>query len=109
MKRIVVVGFALALVAPSATTVDAQNNQMSFFITSANPGKGGDLGGLAGADAHCSALAKAAGTEPGREALHTVHQHDAPGDDASAHALLPAGVSLYDDAFARTAVARVVR
>ncbi len=34
---------------------------MSFFITSANPGKGADLGGLAGADAHCAALAKAAG------------------------------------------------
>lgn len=30
---------------------------MSFFVTSANPGKGGDLGGLAGADAHCQALA----------------------------------------------------
>ena len=30
---------------------------MSFFITSANPGKGGDLGGLAGADAHCEKLA----------------------------------------------------
>ena len=26
---------------------------MSFFVTSANPGKGGDLGGLAGADAWC--------------------------------------------------------
>ena len=34
---------------------------MSFFITSTNPGKGADLGGLAGADAHCAALAKAAG------------------------------------------------
>lgn len=34
---------------------------MSFFVTSANPGKGGDLGGLAGADAHCQALATAAG------------------------------------------------
>src|SRR5829696_4023558 len=34
---------------------------MSFFVTSANPGKGADLGGLAGADAHCAALAKAAG------------------------------------------------
>lgn len=34
---------------------------MSFFVTSANPGKGGDLGGLAGADAHCTALASAAG------------------------------------------------
>jgi hypothetical protein len=34
---------------------------LSFFITSSNPGKGADLGGLAGADAHCAALAKAAG------------------------------------------------
>ena len=34
---------------------------MSFFVTSANPGKGGDLGGLAGADAHCQQLATAAG------------------------------------------------
>ena len=36
-------------------------NPMGFFVTSANPGKGADLGGLAGADAHCQALAKAAG------------------------------------------------
>lgn len=34
---------------------------MSFFVTSSNPGKGGDLGGLAGADAHCRSLATAAG------------------------------------------------
>ena len=34
---------------------------MTFFITSAGPGKGGDLGGLAGADAHCKALATTAG------------------------------------------------
>ena len=34
---------------------------MSFFVTSVNPGKGGDLGGLAGADRHCQALATAAG------------------------------------------------
>jgi hypothetical protein len=34
---------------------------MSFFVTSTNPGKGADLGGLAGADAHCQALASAAG------------------------------------------------
>ena len=61
MKRIVDSGFALALVAPSASSVDAQGNSLSFFITSTNPGKGADLGGLAGADAHCAALAKAAG------------------------------------------------
>ena len=35
---------------------------MTFFITSVGPGKGGDLGGLAGADAHCARLASAAGS-----------------------------------------------
>lgn len=34
---------------------------MTFFVTSAGPGKGGDLGGLDGADKHCQALANAAG------------------------------------------------
>ena len=34
---------------------------MRFFITSAGSGKGGDLGGLAGADAHCQSLAAAVG------------------------------------------------
>jgi hypothetical protein len=34
---------------------------MSFFVTSAPVGKGGDLGGLAGADAHCQQLAATAG------------------------------------------------
>lgn len=33
----------------------------SFFVTSENPGSGGNLGGLAGADAHCQSLAEAAG------------------------------------------------
>jgi hypothetical protein len=42
-------------------SVHAQQGDMSFFITSAGPGKGGDLGGLAGADAHCQSLAQAAG------------------------------------------------
>ena len=32
-----------------------------FFVTSANPGRGADFGGLAGADAHCQALATAVG------------------------------------------------
>lgn len=34
---------------------------MGFFITSVGPGNGADLGGLAGADAHCQALATAVG------------------------------------------------
>jgi len=34
---------------------------MSFFVTSAGPGNGGDLGGLEGADKHCQSLAAAAG------------------------------------------------
>jgi hypothetical protein len=38
-----------------------QPHPMSFFVTSVGLGKGGDLGGLAGADAHCQALATAAG------------------------------------------------
>ncbi|HSV25649.1 MAG TPA: lectin, partial [Xanthobacteraceae bacterium] len=41
--------------------VNAQQIQQApdttFFVTSEGPGKGGDLGGLAGADAHCQALA----------------------------------------------------
>jgi len=38
-----------------------QAPNMSFFVASAGPGKGGDLGGLAGADAHCRTLAATAG------------------------------------------------
>lgn len=61
MKTLGIAVFAMALMAPNAAGVAAQGNSMSFFITSANPGKGADLGGLVGADAHCAALAKAAG------------------------------------------------
>src|SRR6185436_158272 len=39
-----------------------QQPAMTFFITSAGPGKGADLGGLEGADRHCQALADAAGS-----------------------------------------------
>ncbi len=39
----------------------AQDENMTFFITSSNPGDGADLGGLAGADAFCETLASAAG------------------------------------------------
>jgi hypothetical protein len=44
-----------------ASPLMAQQNTMSFFITSAGPGDGAKLGGLAGADAHCKQLADASG------------------------------------------------
>jgi hypothetical protein len=40
---------------------EAQQASMTFFITSVSPGKGGDLGGLEGADRQCQALAQAVG------------------------------------------------
>jgi hypothetical protein len=51
--------FALAVVA--ALPAFAQSTDTSFFLTSNGPGKGGDLGGIAGADRHCQSLAQAAG------------------------------------------------
>ena len=45
------------------TVVNAQNSDMSFFITSAGPGDGANLGGLKGADAHCQKLAVTAGSK----------------------------------------------
>ena len=45
----------------AAEPVAADPASMSFFVTSAGPGKGADLGGLAGADAHCHTLAAAVG------------------------------------------------
>jgi hypothetical protein len=39
----------------------AQDSDMSFFLTSKGPGDGANLGGLEGADAHCSMLAESAG------------------------------------------------
>lgn len=39
----------------------AAMNDMSFFVTSSGSGHGGNLGGLAGADARCQALASVAG------------------------------------------------
>src|SRR5688572_1381072 len=52
--------FAVAAMAAFGQAALAQN-AMSFFITSAGPGNGAKLGGLAGADRHCQGLAKGAG------------------------------------------------
>ena len=52
--------FVLLALLLIAAPLRAQNT-MSFFITSAGSGDGAKLGGLAGADAHCKALADASG------------------------------------------------
>ena len=53
----------LALSLPALAVPVAAQQPMSFFITSAGPGKGADLGGLEGADAWCRKLAEAAGSK----------------------------------------------
>ncbi|MBL0394233.1 hypothetical protein JJ685_24045 [Ramlibacter monticola] len=46
---------------PFSSSSSASASPMSFFVTSKNPGKGADFGGLAGADQYCQSLASAAG------------------------------------------------
>ena len=52
---------AIAVAALTACGSMAGKTGMSFFVTSAGPGRGADLGGLAGADKQCQTLAAAAG------------------------------------------------
>jgi len=49
------------IVEPASAQDDTEDNPMGFFITSAGPGNGADLGGLEGADQHCQMLAEAVG------------------------------------------------
>ena len=58
--RLALIACAAAAAIGLGASAQAQN-AMTFFITSAGPGKGADLGGLEGADRHCQALAQAAG------------------------------------------------
>ena len=46
---------------PQGRGAQAPPQPMSFFVTSRGLGKGANLGGIAGADAHCQALAAGAG------------------------------------------------
>jgi hypothetical protein len=46
---------------PSSIPMGGNKSVTRFFVTSKGLGKGGDLGGLAGADAHCQVLAKEQG------------------------------------------------
>ncbi len=57
---------------------------MTFFVTSAGPGNGADLGGLAGADKHCQSLAAAAGA--GNHTWHAYLSNSAAGGAAAINA-----------------------
>jgi hypothetical protein len=66
--------------------------------------------GNGGYDRFREVLAKAAGTKPNRVALHSLHQHDAPGCDFEADKILqPFGLEneLFNVAFAYEAIERV--
>lgn len=62
----------------------APQQPMSFFVTSAGKGDGANLGGLAGADAHCQALAAAAGA--GGRTWHAYLSTNASGNQPAANA-----------------------
>jgi hypothetical protein len=60
MKKAISIAITTMALGLSAGAV-AQDNSLSFFITSSGTGNGAYLGGLAGADMHCAVLAQAAG------------------------------------------------
>lgn len=62
MKTLTLLATAAVLSLGATGAAQAQASAMTFFVTSVGVGNGGDLGGLAGADAHCQKLATAAGS-----------------------------------------------
>jgi hypothetical protein len=61
-KISMVAALTLSMCAGSYVAFAGAQMPMSFFVTSKGSGKGGDLGGIAGADAICTQLAQAAGS-----------------------------------------------
>ena len=61
MKRTIIFIAAAAAAGLAGAGARAADPQTSFFVTSVGLGDGANLGGLEGADAHCAALAEAAG------------------------------------------------
>src|SRR5204863_1736229 len=57
----IILGSCLAMAQPPAAPAPQAQQPMSFFVTSVGKGDGANLGGVAGADAHCQTLAAAAG------------------------------------------------
>ncbi len=79
---VVVIGAVISL--SSIAPASAQQSDLSFFVTSAGKGAGADLGGIEGADAHCLALAKSAGSAA--QAWRAYLSTSLPGGEAGVNA-----------------------
>jgi len=89
-RRYIVDGVLSLFVFGSALAMAQQGQQkgppppMSFFVTSTGAGKGANLGGLSGADAHCQKLAEAAGA--GNRTWHAYLSTSPSGDKPGVNA-----------------------
>ena len=81
MKTTMRICLASAALLALGATAQAQQANMTFFVTSAGLGKGADLGGLAGADKHCQDLAASAGAGG-----HTWHAYVSTQGDGAVNA-----------------------
>jgi hypothetical protein len=63
MKKIQGAFVLIALTACAMPSLTQDQPPMTFFVTSVGSGDGANLGGLAGADAHCEKLAAAVGSD----------------------------------------------
>ncbi len=88
MRLSLAVSTALLAAGIAAGASAQQQSPMTFFITSVGKGNGADLGGLDGADGHCAALAKAAGST-----LATGAPISAPRSPAATRESMPATAS----------------
>jgi hypothetical protein len=82
--RTAIISAAILVSCGFCSSANAQQADMTFFITSVGSGKGADLGGLAGADAHCQSLAQAAGA--GNKTWRAYLSTNARGGANAAHA-----------------------
>ena len=74
----------------SAPLLAADKQPMGFFVTSVGMGNGANLGGLEGADGHCTKLAEAAGSKGRTERAYLSTQVE-KGRALSAHDRIGAG------------------
>ena len=74
----------LALGVTNVLALESPKQPLGFFVTSSGLGKGADLGGLAGADAHCQQLAREVGV--GNRSWHAYLSLQADGNKPAVNA-----------------------